>query len=314
MSLPSNGITAEVIRETMPPYHLSPDLLEATFAALPPPPADATAAWRQARITRWLREISALMPADASQARLAAQILIVREMADAFAARVHAPALTAQEMCRVGRISGELTRAEALLLRALERAQQTPAPFFGTVLADAVDVAAADATWCKRGPGCGGAGAWACGEAVAKAGGVPGETADATPAAGETATGAQATGAQATGAQATGVPVVDGAAPVGGAGAEPPGGSLDAELRVADTDRTAAVMPMASPVNRTTTEERTLPRGPSDAAVPVETDARSTAEGVVTRLDQGPGWTLEVVRPRTGGAAGGGGPGSGPHA
>ena len=41
MSLPSNGITQDVIREMMPPYHLSPDLLEATLAALPPPPPDA---------------------------------------------------------------------------------------------------------------------------------------------------------------------------------------------------------------------------------------------------------------------------------
>jgi hypothetical protein len=40
MTLPSNGITAEVIREMMPPYALSTDLLAATFAVLPPPPAN----------------------------------------------------------------------------------------------------------------------------------------------------------------------------------------------------------------------------------------------------------------------------------
>jgi hypothetical protein len=39
------------------------------------------------------------------------------------------------------------------------------------------------------------------------------------------------------------------------------------------------------------------------ATVCVETDGRSTVEGVVTRLSQGPGWTLEVVRPRVGGVA-----------
>jgi hypothetical protein len=37
MSLPSNGIPPEVIRETMPPYSLSADLLAATFAAVPAP-------------------------------------------------------------------------------------------------------------------------------------------------------------------------------------------------------------------------------------------------------------------------------------
>ncbi len=40
MNPPSNGITAEVIRDIMPPYRLDPDLMAATVAALPPPPPD----------------------------------------------------------------------------------------------------------------------------------------------------------------------------------------------------------------------------------------------------------------------------------
>jgi hypothetical protein len=36
MTIPSNGITADVIRDLMPPYHLSADLLAATFITLPP--------------------------------------------------------------------------------------------------------------------------------------------------------------------------------------------------------------------------------------------------------------------------------------
>ncbi len=68
MSQPSNGITAEVIRNVMPPYHLSADLLQATFAALPPPPPDASSPWREARITRLTEEIVAPKPADAEQA------------------------------------------------------------------------------------------------------------------------------------------------------------------------------------------------------------------------------------------------------
>jgi hypothetical protein len=148
MTLPSNGITPDVIREMMPPYHFSPDLLEATFAALPPPPPDASAAWRQARITRLMQEISTLMPADAAQARTAAQILIVRELADTIAARAYAPELTVPQMCRVGRAAADLVRTAAGLERGLKRSQQAPAPFFGTVLADEVDVAAVDAAWC----------------------------------------------------------------------------------------------------------------------------------------------------------------------
>jgi hypothetical protein len=149
MSLPSSGITASVIREMMPPYHLSPDLLEATLAALPPPPPGAPAAWRQARITRLMQEISTLMPANAAQARMASEILIVRELADAIAARAYAPDLTVPQMCRVGRASAELGRTATGMVRTLERSQQMPAPFFGTVLADGVDIAAVDAGWGK---------------------------------------------------------------------------------------------------------------------------------------------------------------------
>jgi hypothetical protein len=149
MSVPSSGITASVIREMMPPYHLSPDLLAATLAALPPPPPPpgASAAWRQARITRLMQEISTLMPANAAQARLASEILIVRELADAIAARAYAPDLTVPQMCRVGRTSAELGRTATGMVRVLERSQQMPAPFFGTVLADGVDIAAVDAGW-----------------------------------------------------------------------------------------------------------------------------------------------------------------------
>ena len=46
MSQPSNGITPEVIRQVMPPYQLSPDLLQATLAAIPRPPPGATPASR----------------------------------------------------------------------------------------------------------------------------------------------------------------------------------------------------------------------------------------------------------------------------
>ena len=102
MSLITNGITPDVIRGMMPPYHLSTDLLEATLAALPAPPPDATAAWRQVRVARLMQEFATLMPANAAQARVVSQILIMRELADAVAARAHAPELTEVQMARVG--------------------------------------------------------------------------------------------------------------------------------------------------------------------------------------------------------------------
>jgi hypothetical protein len=149
MTLPSNGITADVIREIMPPYHVSADLLAGTFAALPPPPQDAPPTWRHERITRLIGEIVALLPADAAQARLATQILIVRELADAVTTRTYAPDVTVEQMCRLSRTSTELTRTAAVLARTLERCQQKPVPFYGTVVEDAVDIAAVDAVWCN---------------------------------------------------------------------------------------------------------------------------------------------------------------------
>ena len=147
MSLPTNGITADVFRDCMPPYHLSRDLVDATFAALPPPPPDAAPSWRQARVTRLLQEVLACRPADAEQARLATQMLILRERADALMTESYAAGVTVEQMCRLSRCSAELVRTAAVLSRTLARQQQKPVPFFGTVVADAVDVAAVDAAW-----------------------------------------------------------------------------------------------------------------------------------------------------------------------
>src|SRR5665213_2608828 len=158
MSLGSAGITANVFQEMMPQYHLSADLLDGTLKALPPPPPDAPETWRLARITRLISEITTLLPADAAQARLAAQIVVVRELADTMANRAYMPDVTVEQMCRLGRTSAELVRTAALLERTLARRQMKPTPFFGSVAADEVDIAALDAVRCKRGAGCAGAG------------------------------------------------------------------------------------------------------------------------------------------------------------
>ena len=150
MSLASAGITPDVIREMMPPYHLSADLLEATLDRAPPTAARRPASWRHARITRLIGEITAMLPADAAQARLAAQIVVVRELADSLTNRAYAPDVTIEQMCRLSRSSAELIRTAALLERTLARRQQKPAPFFGTVAADGVDIAALDAVWCNN--------------------------------------------------------------------------------------------------------------------------------------------------------------------
>jgi hypothetical protein len=149
MTLLAAGITQPVIQEMMPPYSLDADLLAGAVTILPPPPPDASASWRQARLTRLVREISVLMPADAAQAKLAAQIVVYRETADDTLDRANVPGLTVEQVCRVRRAAADLTRTSATLERALSRRQDQPAAFFGTVLADQVDIAALDAVWCK---------------------------------------------------------------------------------------------------------------------------------------------------------------------
>jgi hypothetical protein len=149
MTLVAAGITQTVIQEMMPPYSLDADLLAGAVTILPPPPPDTSASWRQARLTRLVREISVLMPADAAQAKLAAQIVVFRETADDTLDRANAPGLTVEQVCRVRRAAADLTRTSTTLERALSRRQEQPAPFFGTVLSDQVDIAALDAVWCK---------------------------------------------------------------------------------------------------------------------------------------------------------------------
>ena len=100
MTLAFNGLTSSVIHDVMPPYSLRTGLLQATLAALPPPPDAAT--WRQTRITRWPQEIATLMPANAAQARRTAQSLIMREPANTLATQAYAPAITVQQMWRRG--------------------------------------------------------------------------------------------------------------------------------------------------------------------------------------------------------------------
>jgi hypothetical protein len=101
MNIPANGITAELIRVVMPPYRLSTDLLTAMFAAMPAPPPEATMAWRQTPAARLVQEVAGLMPADAPQAGIAAQIVIVREATDDTFARPGAPGLTVEQVCRL---------------------------------------------------------------------------------------------------------------------------------------------------------------------------------------------------------------------
>ncbi len=287
MPLPSNGITAEVIREVMPPYRLDPDLMAATVAALPPPPPDTTTAWRQTRLTRLLGEIAALKPADAAQGRIASSLLIVREMADSFAARVHAPGLELNEMCRVSRTTTELLRSAAALERTLARHQQKPVPFYGTVVQDEVDIPALAALW---------------------GGGIP-ASADAGPLA---AAGADSLASAGPGAkQPPATPDLTtkprpGAAPAAAPAAAPPPtpAARPARRNVVPPAPPAAApeppppTPPLSP-DRPPTEAPAQRRHPGAPSPKLVRQAGTSPDWVIEQLDQGPGWAREVLRPRT---------------
>ena len=153
MAIPSNGITAEVIQELMPQFIIGDDLIGGILDAIPAPPAGASVAWRHARIARIIEETTALLPADAAQARHAAQIVILRDVADDTMRCSHAvtgTAMTVEQMCRVRRTADKLICTAERLERALYRRQQLPTPFWGNVAPHAHDVAALDAKWCRE--------------------------------------------------------------------------------------------------------------------------------------------------------------------
>jgi hypothetical protein len=102
MTLPTISITQEVFREAMPPYQLSADLLEAMFSAVRAPPPEATMAWRQVRAAWLVQEVAGLMPADAPQARIAAEIVIMREATDDALARAIKPGVTLEQASGCG--------------------------------------------------------------------------------------------------------------------------------------------------------------------------------------------------------------------
>jgi hypothetical protein len=147
------GITASVIQAMMPPPCISVDLVDATLATLPPPPPDASAAWRRARITQLIEEIVAYQPTNAAQSHMAAQIIMVRALADHLASQAQAPDLTVKQMCSISGDADRLTRTAEMLERSLRRLQKrqakNPVPLPANPAAG-LDLEALDAVWCRR--------------------------------------------------------------------------------------------------------------------------------------------------------------------
>jgi len=154
-------------------------------------------------------------------------------------------------------------------------------PFYGTVVEDAVDLAAVDRVWCGGTSAAAGAGSLAS----AGAGPMKREAAAnvAPAAAGEVA-------------------------PVVGVEPAPTADPPDAAPLAADAVPSATVLPVPRSGDRKADGSVTPMRARRGrSAEPAAGPGRNTSAApgwTTTRLDQGPGWTLEVVRPRTGGEAG----------
>ena len=146
---PSNGITFRTIQEAMPEYHLSQDLLHGVLTAMPPPPPDASPAWRKARLTRIIEEIAARVPMDPAQGHLAGQLVVVQFLADEMMERLMTPDLPLAERRLTARTTDELLRSVVRLERALERRQRRVMPFRDVGAVDGFDLAALDGLWCR---------------------------------------------------------------------------------------------------------------------------------------------------------------------
>ena len=133
----------------MPEYHLSQDLLGGVLTAMPPPPADASPAWRKARLTRIIEEIAARVPMDPAQGHLAGQLVVVQFLADEMMQRLMTPDLPLAERRLTARTTDELLRSVVRLERALERRQARVMPFRDVGAVDGFDLAALDGLWCR---------------------------------------------------------------------------------------------------------------------------------------------------------------------
>ena len=108
---------------------------------MPPPPPDASPAWRRARLTRIIEEVAARVPMDAAQGHLAGQLVVVQFLADDMVGRITAPGLALAERRLVARTADDLLRSVVRLERALERRQARVMPFRDVGAVDGFDLA-----------------------------------------------------------------------------------------------------------------------------------------------------------------------------
>jgi hypothetical protein len=147
MSRAKAKTTRRATHGTTQTYALGDDQLDPMLAALPSMIANAPLAWQRARRTWILGEIAALHPADALQAGLAGQIVVLRHLAVRTLGWADLRTTSPAQARRLGRTAGALAGAGERLERALRRWQRSAVPPGGARAADGFDLLAGEVGW-----------------------------------------------------------------------------------------------------------------------------------------------------------------------
>jgi hypothetical protein len=128
-----------------PTYRLGDEQLDPVLAALPSMIASAPLAWQGMR-RRWIRkQIAAFHPADALQAGLAGQIVVLRHLAVRTLGVADLGSNSPAQARRLGRAAAATMREGERLECALRRLQKTAVPPGGARAAEGCDLPAGDA-------------------------------------------------------------------------------------------------------------------------------------------------------------------------
>jgi hypothetical protein len=138
-------ITHRATQVATPVYQFSDEQLDHVLAALPPLVADALPAWRRTH-RKWVsKEIAAFRPTDEVQARLAAQIVVVRHIKGSMLGLAGCGSCSPQQERWLDRTEAVLLRTGELLQRTLRRRQKTPASSVGVQATESIALLVTDA-------------------------------------------------------------------------------------------------------------------------------------------------------------------------
>ena len=129
MSIASAKFPHRVPQGMTPTYHLSDAQLAPVLAALPPLLPHAPPDWHRSRQKKIVKEIAALQPADALQARLAGNIVVLRHQAASAMSWANVRTNSPEQARRLGREAAMLMGVGDRLEHALRRQRKrTGAP------------------------------------------------------------------------------------------------------------------------------------------------------------------------------------------